>query len=216
VSNSRNRGRPPYPDVLTPAEWRTVDAVRHGMSNRQIAKRRRISLDGVKFHVRNVLAKLEVPDRRSLRLWPGVPRTSVLSKRRREMTAESLQLGTIGQILRVVRDIKQSEAWYRDVLRLPHLFTYGDLAFFDCGGVRLFLSLREDGGEPGEQQCIYFRVDDIQGAYTELQTRGVRFEGAPHMIFRHPSGMEEWMAFFRDPDGSLLAIMSQVAPEVRG
>jgi hypothetical protein len=34
------------------------------------------------------------------------------------------------------------------VLGLPHLYTYGDLAFFDCGGVRLFLS--EGNGEIGD------------------------------------------------------------------
>ena len=129
------------------------------------------------------------------------------------MTDESLRLGSIGQIARVVRDVKQAEAWYRDVLRLTHLFTYGDLAFFDCDGTRLFLTQPEGGGEPGEQQCVYFKVDDIQAAYAELQGRGVVFVGAPHLIFRHPSGMEEWMAFFRDPDGSLLAIMSQVETE---
>jgi hypothetical protein len=30
------------------------------------------------------------------------------------------------------------------------------------------------------------------------------------MIHRHQSGVEEWMAFFEDPDGKLLALMSQV------
>ena len=31
----------------------------------------------------------------------------------------------------------------------------------------------------------------------------------PHMIFRHPDGMEKWMAFFEDDEGRPLAIMSQ-------
>ena len=53
-------------------------------------------------------------------------------------------------------------------------------------------------------------MPDINAAYDELAERGVVFEGAPHMIFRHPDGTEEWMAFFPDPDGHLLAIMSQV------
>ena len=125
---------------------------------------------------------------------------------------EPLQLGPIGQIARVVRDIKQSEAWFKDVLRLPHLFTFGNLAFFDCAGTRLFLSTAEDGKAPGEQQCLYFRVPDIHAAYEELKGRGVSFRGAPHLIHRHDSGMEEWMAFFDDPDGSVLALMSQVGP----
>jgi hypothetical protein len=59
---------------------------------------------------------------------------------------------------------------------------------------------------------LYFRVPDIRDAYQELQSRGVRFAGAPRMIHRHDSGIEEWMAFFDDPDGQPPAIMAQVAP----
>jgi catechol 2,3-dioxygenase-like lactoylglutathione lyase family enzyme len=61
-----------------------------------------------------------------------------------------------------------------------------------------------------DQSVLYFRVPDIHAAHQQLTARGVTFEGAPHMIFRHASGMEEWMAFFPDPDGHLLAIMAQV------
>ncbi len=42
-------------------------------------------------------------------------------------------LGAIGQISRSVSDIEAASAFYRDVLGLPHLFTFGELAFFDCG-----------------------------------------------------------------------------------
>ncbi|WP_373684224.1 VOC family protein [Micromonospora thermarum] len=59
---------------------------------------------------------------------------------------------------------------------------------------------------------LYFTVPDIQAAYDELRARGVDFVGAPHMIFRHPSGVEEWMAFFADPDDLPLALMCQVVP----
>jgi hypothetical protein len=40
--------------------------------------------------------------------------------------------------------------------------------------------------------------------------RGVKFTHAPHRIHRHADGTEEWMAFFEDPDGRPLALMSQV------
>lgn len=49
-------------------------------------------------------------------------------------------LGPIGQVARSVSDIKAAEKWYRDVLGLRHLYTFGNLAFFDCGGLRLVLS----------------------------------------------------------------------------
>ena len=123
-----------------------------------------------------------------------------------------LQLGVLGQIARHVKDVARSEAWFKDVLGLKHLFTFpsrvGDLAFFDCGGTRLFLS-NERGDEPGEQNVLYFNVPDINASYAELQGRGIEFVDAPHMIFKHPDGTEEWMAFFKDCDGQMLGLMSQ-------
>ena len=119
------------------------------------------------------------------------------------------RLGPLGQIARSVKDIKESERWYREVLRLPHLYTFGTLAFFDCGGTRLMLT-QESAAAPAAESVLYFRVDDIRRAQTELQERGAEFINAPHMIHRHADGTEEWMAFFKDPDGRPLAIMAQV------
>lgn len=120
----------------------------------------------------------------------------------------TMALGPIGQIARSVKDIKAAEAWYRDVLKLPHLFTFGNLAFFDCDGVRLFLSQNESVSD-GES-ILYFRVPDIHAAHAELKSRGVEFTDAPHMIHKHADGTEEWMNFFKDPEGRPLAIMAQV------
>lgn len=125
-----------------------------------------------------------------------------------------LQLGPIGQIARAVKDIEQAEAWYRDILGLTHMYTYGKLAFFDCGGTRLMVEERTIIDVPNlhNDSVLYFRVVDINAAHDELHSRGVSFRGAPHMIFKHPDGTEEWMAFFEDMDGGLLALMSEVRP----
>jgi catechol 2,3-dioxygenase-like lactoylglutathione lyase family enzyme len=125
---------------------------------------------------------------------------------------DGFRLGGIGQIARHVSDIGRAVEWYGGVLGLPHLYTFGDLAFFDCAGTRLFLSRREDGGMPADQSIIYFRVPDIHAAHARLAARGVAFEGPPKLIHRHGDGAEEWMAFFADPDGGLLAIMAQTQP----
>jgi len=53
-------------------------------------------------------------------------------------------------------------------------------------------------------------VADIAAAHDALQSRGVTFTHAPHLIHRHADGTEEWMAFFEDPDGRPLAVMAQV------
>jgi hypothetical protein len=45
-----------------------------------------------------------------------------------------------------------------------------------------------------------------------MQSRGIEFVNTPHLIRRHADGTEEWMAFFKEPEGRPLAIMSQVKP----
>jgi DNA-binding CsgD family transcriptional regulator/extradiol dioxygenase family protein len=205
------RGRPQHDDVLTPAEWRVVNAVRHGMSNGQIAKRRSISVDAVKFHVANAIAKLGLENRQQLKVWRGAPKDSALKKQ--EKSVKQLQLGQIGQISRTVADIAQAEEWYGKVLGLKHPYTFGKLAFFDCGGTRLYLS--QENSKPGPESVLYLRVEDIDAAHAELEARGVEFSSAPHLIFKHSDGMEEWMAFFKDPEGRPLAIMAQVKPQAQ-
>jgi predicted enzyme related to lactoylglutathione lyase len=121
----------------------------------------------------------------------------------------STRLGPIGQISRSVRNIKESEDWYAGVLEIPHLYTFGKLAFFDCGGTRLMLT--EEAEAPRSESTVYLFVEDITAAHGRLRSRGVEFINSPHMIHRHTDGTEEWMAFFKDPEGRPLAIMSRVA-----
>jgi catechol 2,3-dioxygenase-like lactoylglutathione lyase family enzyme len=125
-------------------------------------------------------------------------------------TGAPLNLGALGQVSRTVRNIEEAEAWYRNVLGLTHLYTFGKLAFFDLGGTRLFLMERADAS-PAES-ILYLRVDDITSAYEALKARGVEFPAPPHMIHKHADGCEEWMAFFNDPEGRPLAIMAQAYP----
>jgi DNA-binding CsgD family transcriptional regulator/catechol 2,3-dioxygenase-like lactoylglutathione lyase family enzyme len=202
------RGRPPHDDVLTPTEWRVVHAVQHGLSNREIAARRGVSADAVKYHVANAVAKLGVANRQALRRWFREPAPSALAAKEKPMTS-TVKLGPLAQISRTVRDIKESEAWYGKTLGLTHLYTFGSLAFFDCGGTRLYLQAQAN---PAPESILYLRVEDIRAAYDALRARGVEFADAPHMIHRHTDGTEEWMAHFNDPEGRPLAIMSQVRP----
>jgi DNA-binding CsgD family transcriptional regulator/catechol 2,3-dioxygenase-like lactoylglutathione lyase family enzyme len=208
MAGRTRRGRPAHDDVLTPTEWRIVHAVQHGLSNREIAARRGISADAVKYHVVNAIAKLGVGTRQGLKRWFREPRHSALSRKEKPMT-HTVKLGALAQIARTVRDIKESEAWYGKTLGLRHLYTFGSLAFFDCAGTRLLLSAQE---KPAPESILYLRVEDIRTAYELLRSRGVEFGEAPHMIHRHADGTEEWMAHFHDPEGRPLAIMSQVKP----
>jgi DNA-binding CsgD family transcriptional regulator/catechol 2,3-dioxygenase-like lactoylglutathione lyase family enzyme len=216
MGNRRGRGRPPHPDVLTPTEWRVLDLLRHGMSRRTIAERRGVSLDAVKYHIRNIAGKLGVRGVAELRQWPGFPATSRLSRGKEQaMTTDTqtLVLDRIGQVSLYIRDVGRAETFYGEVLGLRHVFTFGDLAFFDCGGTRIYLHrVGEEKWRPGS--VLYFAVPEIRTAHEALLAKGVTFQGAPHMIFEDDdTKTQEWMAFFEDGEGNLLALMSRVEPD---
>ena len=132
------------------------------------------------------------------------------------MTAVSSDIGVtrIGQIAFTVADLPRAVAFYRDVLGLQFLFEAPpSLAFFDCGGTRLMLTPPEREGTFAGQQfnsILYYTVADIQSAASALAGRGVQFEQPPHIVARLAAA-DLWMAFFRDPDGHVLALMSEVA-----
>ena len=119
----------------------------------------------------------------------------------------------LGQVARTTRNTAAARDWYRDVLGLPELYAFGNLAFFDLGGVRLMLT-QEDGGG-GSESLLYLRVADIHAAKDAMEARGVKFTHAPHLIHRHEDGTEEWMAFFEDNEGRALALMTQVRTAAR-
>ena len=120
----------------------------------------------------------------------------------------SFHLSRIGQIALSVTDVDRAEAFYRDTLGLQRLYRFGDLAFFDCAGVRLMLQKTEGKGGASSGSPIYFSVSDLVLAVTTLNARGVSFTHPPARI----AEMEDhdlWMAFFADPDGHVLALMNE-------
>jgi catechol 2,3-dioxygenase-like lactoylglutathione lyase family enzyme len=183
-----------------------VEAVRHGMSNPQIARRQGVSRDAVKFHVANALTKLGLTSRAELRRWEGVRGDSPLKRRKLAMDAPTT-LGPLAQVARHVADIDAAKAWYGEILGLELLYAFPGMAFFRLGETRLYLQQAE---KPGPESPLYFQVADIHAAHGQLTARGVVFANAPHMIYRHPDGTEEWLAEFRDPEDRPLALMCQV------
>jgi len=123
------------------------------------------------------------------------------------------ELGPLMQINMPVKEIEPAVAFYRDTLGLPFLFQAGNLAFFDCGGVRLLVDVAESEEFAHPGSVLYFRVEDIQAAYAELQAKGVEFVSEPHVVNRTPSG-ELWMAFFSDGQWNTHAIASEVSAEL--
>ncbi len=124
-------------------------------------------------------------------------------------TTGQVALSKIGQISVTVHDIQKATTFYRDTLGMKFLFEFSKLAFFECGGVRLMLALPEKPEFDHPASVIYYKVDNIQDTFETLSSRGVGFEGKPHLIARMQDH-DLWMAFFRDVDNNLLALMSEV------
>ncbi len=123
---------------------------------------------------------------------------------------ESFGLEQIGQIAVPVSDIDRAIAFYRDVLGMHFLFKAPPgLGFFDCNGIRLLLDAPAKSQSKNYSSIIYYKVSDIQSAFTTLSDQGVVFEQKPELVAKMPDH-ELWMAFFRDPDANLLALMSEV------
>jgi predicted enzyme related to lactoylglutathione lyase len=128
----------------------------------------------------------------------------------------SLRLGSLGQVSLHVRDVARAEQFYGETLGLSHVFTFGDLAFFDLDGTRLYLN-RKDNDEWQPGSILYLVVDDIEAAYAELGRRGVELTSEPRRIFvPEDTGLEEWMAFFADGEGNTLALMELRASAQEG
>jgi predicted enzyme related to lactoylglutathione lyase len=123
----------------------------------------------------------------------------------------SLANATIAQLMIPVDDFERGTAFYRDVLGIPFLFAAPpQMAFFQCGGVRLLVGVMPAGQTAQRGSAIYFKVDDIRSVHSALSGKGVGFVAEPHVVHRTPKS-ELWLAEFKDPDGNPLALMSEVA-----
>ncbi len=125
-------------------------------------------------------------------------------------TATGSAITGIGQIAVNVTDMDRAVAFYRDVVGLPFLFQAGpNLAFFACADVRLMLDIPEDDRFAGKASVIYYKVADLNAAFTDIKGRGAEVESEPHLIAKMPDH-ELWMAFFKDTEGNFFALMSEV------
>lgn len=125
------------------------------------------------------------------------------------MPAATVGITRLGQVAIVVRDLPRAVAFYRDTLGLRFLFEAPPgLAFFDCGGVRLMLTLPEGDGRDNHTSVLYYEVEDLDAAAAAVKAAGVVFEQEPHKVAQLEEA-ELWMGFLRDPHGNLVALMQE-------
>ena len=122
---------------------------------------------------------------------------------------QQVTLDRIGQIAIRALDIGRAVRFYRDTLGMRFLFEAPNLAFFDCGGVRLMLSTAESPGFDHPGSVIYYKVNDIAATYESLKKRGVEFIEQPHLIAKLEHH-DVWIAAFRDQEENTLALISEV------
>lgn len=117
---------------------------------------------------------------------------------------------SIGQIGVPVKDIVRATEFYKTQLGLPLLFNTDTMAFFDCAGVRVMLTLPEGKEFDHPSSVLYFQVANIQQAYADYQTKGISFTDEPHIVAKM-NDTATWMVFFTDTEGNTHALMSEEA-----
>ena len=122
---------------------------------------------------------------------------------------DQVALDRIGQIAINVKDLARAVRFYRDTLGMRFLFEVPNLAFFDCGGVRLMLGPAEKPEFDHPGSVLYYKVADINATFAALKGRDVAFIDEPHLIAKMLDH-DLWMVFFRDSEGNMLGLMSEV------
>jgi predicted enzyme related to lactoylglutathione lyase len=110
------------------------------------------------------------------------------------------------------RDLETAVRFYGETLGLPcsvHM-PERNFAEFETGNLTINIMNAERMGLEHHtfSNALALHVDDVAAARSDLQTRGVEFEGD---IF--DTGVCH-MAFFRDPDGNSLMLHHRYAPRV--
>ncbi|HXT61818.1 MAG TPA: VOC family protein [Pyrinomonadaceae bacterium] len=123
-------------------------------------------------------------------------------------------LNQIGQIFVNVKDLDRATAFYREVLGMTFLFSAPPgMAFFDCGGIRIMLGRADRPEIDHIASIIYYKVEGIERVYETFKAAGVEFILAPHLVAQMPT-YDLWLADFKDSEGNILALMSEVSREV--
>lgn len=115
----------------------------------------------------------------------------------------------VGQIGIPVKNLEKAIHFYKEQLGLPLLFQTSNMAFFDCNGLRLMLSLPEKEQFAHASSVVYFQVEDIQSAFEALKNKDVTFIDQPHLVAKMGQ-TETWMTFFKDTEENTHALVSEI------
>jgi len=213
----KRRGRPPHPDILTPREWEVLDLLRAGLTNEQIANQLGISLQGAKFHVSEILGKLQLPDRRAAAAWRPPERRRVAP--------------VLAPLFFVPRRLASAARWRASQLALAIGSALVLAVVVGTAVVAAVLLLRSRAGPPSAQPGQLevganvdvplllhgdrLGVSSLDGAtpdaFTPPGTYGdVQFDAAGRILYYVPAGQQP--GFYRVEDGSSRRVIPVANP----
>ncbi len=115
-------------------------------------------------------------------------------------------------------DIEGSKRFYGEILGLPYEESMGGLSLTLAGGGRVYVYPKENH-EPATFTVLNFEVDDIDAAVDRLNANGVPtkiysddlFPSDEKGIVRGGPEFGPDIAWFRDPAGNVLAVLSSAS-----
>ncbi|WP_371873278.1 VOC family protein [Lysinibacillus sp. Ag94] len=125
------------------------------------------------------------------------------------MSLEIKRIQSVGQIGIPVKELDRAIYFYKEKLGLSLLFNTDSMAFFECNGLRLLLTLPEKDEFIYSSSIIYFQVENLSMTYEDLVNKNVTFIDEPHVVAKMGQ-TETWMVFFKDTEDNTHAFMSEV------
>jgi methylmalonyl-CoA/ethylmalonyl-CoA epimerase len=120
----------------------------------------------------------------------------------------SLSPSKIGQISLNVKNLPRAVHFYKDVIGLKFLFEADNKAFFQCGDVRLMLSIPEKPEEEDTSSILYFDVKDIFASFQKFKELNITILAEPYKT-TDLGDRELFLGFFKDTEGNTSALISE-------
>jgi methylmalonyl-CoA/ethylmalonyl-CoA epimerase len=114
----------------------------------------------------------------------------------------------IGQISVNIRDLARAVGFYKNVVGLTYLFEMSNGAFFQCGEVRVALTIPTSDAFDHPASIIYYQVDNLDDAHDRLLAWDANVLQPPHLVAKM-ADHALWMCFFNDGEGNVLAFMEE-------
>jgi catechol 2,3-dioxygenase-like lactoylglutathione lyase family enzyme len=114
-----------------------------------------------------------------------------------------------------VSDVARGREFYEGVLQQRPREEGAAGVLYECANGSTFFLYVSDGAGSSEASCAFWSVDDVEREVAELKERGVHFEryDLPGMSMDGDiaTGGGTKAAWFKDPDGNILALIQQLS-----